>query len=286
MKLTQNMNNPFRGAKMINFQVAYSLSRFENSGGATFGATGDNDQDFILQAADNNTPNKYFGPSLLDRTHQFSFGGFIDSPGGFRWSLIGHFYSPLSATLAVPDVGTGGGIFQTDFTGDGTVQDPFPGTTMGAFDRHVNASGLNNFITNYNNTVANNPTPAGQQLINSGLMTLAQLQALGAVAPTVSLAPAGQVNLDWLRSLDLKIAWRHTFKERYTIEPNVAFYNVLNFANFNLPPNTLSGVLDGSQGSLNGTTYAQNDITRVGNGTGVYGVGAPRQIEFGLRFTF
>ena len=91
--------------------------------------------------------------------------------------------------------------------------------------------------------------------------------------------------MDWLRSLDLRVAWRHTFKERFVVEPSVAFYNVLNFANFNLPPNTLSGVLDGSQGSLNGTTYNQN-ITRVGNGTGVYGVGAPRQIEFGLRFTF
>jgi carboxypeptidase family protein len=304
MKLAENVTRPFRGAKAVNFQVSYSLSRFENSGGATFGATGDNDQDFVLGAADNNNPNRYMGPSLLDRTHQISFGGYLDTPGGFRLGMIGHFYSPLSATLAVPDPAVGGGIFQTDFTGDGTIQDPFPGSHMGAFDRHVNASGLNNFLASYNNTFGNQATPAGQVLINNGLMTLAQLQALGGVAPVFvqdpttqcggpgqpqafncfQLAPQGQVNLDWLRALDLKIAWRHTFKERYTIEPNVAFYNVLNFANFNLPPNTLSGVLTGS-GALNGTTYNQNN-TRVGNGTGVYGVGSPRQIEFGLRFTF
>jgi hypothetical protein len=287
MKLSQNIAKPLPGIRALNFQVSYSLSRFSNSGGATLGATADNDQDFVLQAADNNQPNRYFGPSLLDRTHQFSFGGYVDTPGGFRWGLIGHFYSPLSSTLAVADVGTGGGIFQTDFTGDGTTQDPFPGTTMGSFDRHVNAGGLNNFINSYNGSVAGNPTPAGQVLLNNGLFTLAQLQALQGVAPSVGLAPPGQVDLDWLRAFDLRVAWRHTFKERFVVEPSVAFYNVLNFANFNLPPNTLSGVLgsSGFAGALNGTTYNTNN-TRIGNGTGVYGVGAPRQIEFGLRFTF
>jgi Carboxypeptidase regulatory-like domain len=294
MKVSQNVTRPLPGLRAVNFQVSYSLSRFTNPGGTSFsytngslgGVTGDNDQDFVLQAADNNSPNRFSGPSLLDRTHQFSFGGYVDTPGGFRLGMIGHFYSPLAQTLFVPDVGTGGGIFQTDFTGDGTIQDPVPGTNMGAFDRHVDAAGLNAFINNYNATVAGQPTPAGQVLINSGLMTVAQLQALGAVAPTIALAPQGQVNLDWLRSLDMRLAWRHTFKERFTVEPSVAFFNVLNFANFNLPPNTLSGILSGGPGSLNGTTYNQNNITRVGNGTGVYNVGAPRQIEWGLKFTF
>jgi Carboxypeptidase regulatory-like domain len=308
MKLSQNVTRPMKGIRALNFQVAYSLSRFSNSGGSQLtGTQGDNDQDFVLQAADNNNPNQFFGPSLLDRTHQFSFGGYFDTPGSFRIGMIGHFYSPLPATISVPDPATGGGIFQTDFTGDGSIQDPFPGTTMGFFDRHIDAAGLNNFLTNYNAAHGGQPTPAGQALLASGLMTLAQLQALGGVAPLYvtdpstqcgnvaagqlpsfdcfQLAPAGQVNMDWLRSLDMSFAWRHTFRERFTIEPSVKVFNILNFANFNLPPNTLSGILSGGPGSLNGTTYNANN-TRVGNGTGVYAVGAPRQIEWGLRVTF
>ena len=81
--------------------------------------------------------------------------------------------------------------------------------------------------------------------------------------------------------------WRYTFKERFTIEPSVGIFNLFNFANFNLPPTTMSGLLTGSPGALNGTTPADNNAGfRVGNGTGVYAVGAPRQIEWGMRFTF
>jgi len=124
-------------------------------------------------------------------------------------------------------------------------------------------------------------------LIQNGLMTLAQLQGLGGVAPVIDQAPADQVDFSWLKSLDLKLAWRHTFAERFTIEPSVGFFNLLNFANFNLPPNTMNGILFGAgNGSINGTTPSDNESFRVGNGTGVYGVGAPRQIEFGMRLTF
>src|SRR6185437_9702925 len=103
-----------------------------------------------------------------------------------------------------------------------------PGTKLGAFGRDVSASGLNSLITNYNNTVANQATPAGNVLIQNGLFTLAQLQALGGVAPTVPLAPAGQVGLDPLKDLDLKLSWAHKFGERVTIEPSVGAYNIFN----------------------------------------------------------
>ena len=39
-------------------------------------------------------------------------------------------------------------------------------------------------------------------------------------------------------------------------------------------------------GQINGTTRTGHNVDRVGVGTGVYSLGAPRQIEFGLRFTF
>jgi len=300
MKLTQNVTNPMRGIKALNFQAAYSLSNFSNTGGAQLtGTPGDSDQDFVLTAADNNRPGRYYGPALLDRTHQISFGGYADVPGGFRFSLITHFYSPLSSAIVAPNFGDSSEIFRTDFTGDGTVGDPVPGTHLGQFDRGTNAGSLNGLISRYNTTQGNQATPAGNTLIQSGLMTLADLQALGGVSPIIDPAPANQVNFAWLRSLDLKLSWRYKIKERLTMEPSVGFFNLPNFVNYNLPPNTMNGILFGAgNGSINGTTpgggrcdpndpnACGNNAFRVGNGTGVYGVGAQRQIEFGLRFEF
>ncbi len=306
MKLTQQFTSPMRGVKGLNLQIAYSLSRFENTGGAQFtGTSGDSDQDFVLQTADNNNPGRYFGPALLDRTHQISFGGFADVPGGFRLSLIGHFYSPLSSAIVSPVSGGLGEIFLSDFTGDGSTGDPLPGTHLGQFDRGTSASQLNNLLNAYNSKYGNQATPAGQAVISAGLMNLGQLQALGATSPMYvtdpstqcfspgqpmncyNLAPQGQVDFTWLRAMDLKLAWRHTFMERLTIEPSVGFYNVPNFSNFNLPPNTMNGILNGTgSGSINGTSKSDNNQFRVGNGTGVYSLGSYRQIEWGLRFTF
>jgi hypothetical protein len=215
-----------------------------------------------------------------------SFGGYVDVPAGFRIGLISHFDSPLTSALDVPNTGAGGEIFRTDFTGDGSVQDPLPGTKLGAFDRSVNAAGLTNLISHYNATQANQATPAGKVLIANGIMSLAQLQALGGVSPVISLPPTGQVNFGWLRATDLKLAWRHTIKDRFTIEPSVGIYNLFNFANFNLLPSVMTGLLNGSTQSLNGTTASTQGSLRVGNGTGVYSLGSPRQLEFGLRLTF
>ncbi len=295
MKLTQNVANPVRGVKALNFQVSYSLSNFSNTGGAQLtGTSGDSDQDFVLQTADNANPGRYYGPALLDRTHQISFGGYADVPGGFRIGLISHFYSPLSSAIVASTSGNAGEIFLTDYTGDGTSGDPLPGTHFGQFDRGTNASGLTKLINNYNTNVAGKPTPAGQTLIDSGLFTLAQLTTpatatyagFQGVSPQFSPPPAGQVDFGWLKATDLKLAWRHTFRERWTLEPSVGFYNIFNFGNFNLPPNTMNGILSASSGSINGTAKADNEQFRVGNGTGVYSLGSPRQIEFGMRLVF
>jgi len=286
MKLVQNISNPVKGIKYANFQISYSLSRLNSTGGAQVtGTPADSDQDFILQAADYNNPGRYFGPSLLDRTHQISFGGYVDIPGGFRFGLISHFYSPLSSAIVSSSAGTAGDIFRTDFTGDGTIGDPLPGTHLGQFDRGTNAKDLTALINNYNNTVAGNPTPAGQVLIQNGVMTQAQLVALGGVAQAYGAPIGDQVNYPWLKATDLRLAWRHTFKERFTIEPSIGFFNAFNFANSNLPPNTMNGLLD-TGGAINTTGRADNEAFRVGNGTGVYALGAARQIEWGLRLTF
>ena len=290
MKLVQNVTNPMRGVKALNFQASYSLSRFQNSGGAqASGTTGDNDQDFVLQSPDSNKPNRYFGDSLLDRTHQFSFGGYAELPGKFTVGLIGHFWSPLATPIVVPNTGIGAGeIFRTDFTGDGSVEDPLPGTHFGQFGRGTNASNLNGLINSYNGTYGNQPTPAGQVLVTNNLMTVAQLQALGGVAPVIPNAPPDQANFPWLRAFDMNIGWKYTYKERVSLEPTVNFFNLFNFGNFDLPGTVLmSPYLLGSEGSINGTTRQQNkNDFRVGNGTGVYALGAARQVEWGLKLTF
>ena len=300
MKLVQNVVNPMRGVKTANFQLSYSLSRFVNPA-AFAGNTppsnpvSNNDQDFVLQASDNDNPLKFMGPSLLDRTHQISFGGTFDVPYGFRFGMIGHFYSPLSSPTIVGSNGSGGQIFQTDFSGSGFGSQPLPGTTNGSFMRDFGVSGLNAAISNYNTTTAGQATPAGQALINSGLFNLGQLQTIGAVAPTLPTAPSDQLVFPWVKAFDFKFSWSHTFAERFKIEPSLGIFNIFNFSNFNLPPGAMNGWLDAGSSINSISTHINtalnetgppSDTFRVGNGTGVFGLGSPRAMEFGLRLTF
>ena len=291
MKLTYQKNNVAKWLPGLNMQISYAYSSFKNSGGGSAtapGAIANSDQDFVIPALDNSDPNRYFGPSLLDRPNQFSFGVVGNLPWHFQASFIGHFYSSLPVPIIVPGTGAGA-IFQTDFTGDGTTQDPLPGTKNGSFGRQFNASTLNNVIGQYNASYANQPTPAGMALVNAGLFTVNQLQQLGGVAPTITPAPQGQQNLGSLRSFDLKL--NYTFKVEMKshviqFQPGVGFYNLFNFSNFDLPPNVLAGVLNGTPGSINGTTAADRVTNRVGAGTGVFNLGAPRAMEFGMRIAF
>jgi hypothetical protein len=310
IKLVDNVKTPFRGVRYLNFQFAYALSRFTNCGAALTTSEGTSpaaaDQDFVNPTIDNDKPCGFSGPSALDRTHQFSFGGYADLPAHFRLGTIFHFDSPLASALAVPTTGIGPGeIFRTDFTGDGTVGDPIPGTKQGSFMRGVSLGDLPNVVNNYNNTVADNLTPAGQLLVSEGLFTAQQLGvgnqlcvnnpasisagAACAVAPLLSPVVPGEVGLTWLKTFDMSLTWvgKVNIKEReISIEPSASFYNLLNFANFNIPGNVLSGILTGGPGSLNGTTYASANSVRIGVGTGVFALGAPRTIEFGLKLTF
>lgn len=302
-KLTQSVENPVRGVRTINFQFSYALSRFENSGGGSPSVPINSDQDSGVSTIDNASPNRFFGPAALDRTHQISFGGYAELNRGFQVSILAHFWSPLSTSLIVPPTNLGAGeIFRTDFTGDGTSSDLIPGTHVGNFDRGINASNINDVLNNYNNTTALNLTPAGQVLLQNGLFTAAQLgvgdslcynnpgnlptRSLCAVAPPVSPAPPGQVNLSWLRALDLRLSWSRKLGEHVTLQPSASFYNLFNFANFDLPGNALNGILAGAPGQINGTTSGGHNVNRVGVGSGVYSLGAPRQIEFGMRITF
>ena len=285
LKLTNNVAHPGRWVKNLNMQLAYSFSRYVSTS---------TDSDFINNTTDNNNPDRFIGPNGLDRTHQISIGSTFDLPAKFQLGLISHFYSPLPVTLTLPVTGNPGGIFATDVTGDGSgdgsviypTGDLLPGTNIGAYGRSVKASSINSVIQNYNQNFANQPTPAGQVLINSGLFTLTQMQLLGGVQPTVQTAPANQANMGWLKILDLKLGWVYKVKDRATLEPGVSFYNAFNFSNFDGASNPLSGILDGSVGSVNGTPGTQPNSNRLGLGSGVFALGAPRALEFVMKVSF
>lgn len=208
-------------------------------------------------------------------------------PKEIQWGMMGHFYSPLSSTLTVPNTGSGAGeIFRTDFTGDGTTQDPIPGSHVGNFGRGVDASSINRKISGYNTTVAGLPTPAGQVLVTNGLLTQQDLISLGGVAPSVAPAPFDQQSYSWLRTFDTSLSWNYTIKDKVTIQPSAVVFNVFNLVNFDLPNSMMSGLLTGTPGSINGTTYWGHFANRASAGSGVFSFGAPRQIEFRLKVTF
>jgi hypothetical protein len=294
ISLKEDVHKPLPGVQYLNLQVSYQLSRYVSQAA---------DSDFINSAWDYADPNKYIGPNGLDRTHQLSFGGIVDLPAHFQASVIGHFYSALPTTLTIAPTGAPGGIFVTaangDGTGDGnapngsngTLGSILPGTNLGSFGRGINGANINNAINNYNQNYAGKPTPAGQVLLTNNLFTLSQLQALGAVMPMVNTAPANEANNTWLRDLDMSFNWTYKIAERVQLQPGVSFFNLMNFANFDPPKNALSGVLStvgqtSLPGTVNGTAGGQPNNLRVGLGSGVFGLGAPRVMEFSLRLSF
>ena len=156
-------------------------------------------------------------------------------------------------------------------------------------------------LTNYNNAVALHLALAGQMLLQDGLFTAAQLgagNALGYNNPNsfpVNRCVPSLLRCHWLRQADQSfLAARsgsesrlsYKIREGIEIQPSAGFYNLFNFADFDLPGTALSGLLTGAAGQINGTAPASHNVDRVGVGTGVYSLGAPRQIEFGLRIIF
>ncbi|MEJ2007383.1 MAG: carboxypeptidase-like regulatory domain-containing protein [Acidobacteriota bacterium] len=273
ISLRQTVDNPVPGVRHLFLKVNYALSRF---------ATMVQDQDFVNLAYDYNNINHYIGPDALDRLHQLSIDSVIDLPAGFSFGFTSSLNSPLAETLTIPSTGGPGDIYQTNPQGDGTVGNILPGTNVGSFNRNIGSvSALNSVISSYNSNDAGQPTPAGTALINAGLFTQAQLQALGGVMPTLPLAPKGQVMNDSFIDTDFRVSWSYKVGERLTIQPSVAVFNLFNVANYN----GLSGSLDGSAGSVDGTTQAdRTNLIRLGSG--LYAFGAPRMMEWGMRLFF
>ena len=290
--LHSQVRNPFRNVTSTHFQVSFTHSSYRSNLPGGLG-----DPDLLPLAADFNHPNLFFGSAPGDRKNQFSGGTILDLAMGLRLSLTGHIASPLPQTLFLPAIGAPGEIFRTDLTGDGsfggqsqTGNSPFgdvvPQTQVGSFGRAVDPAKLNTTIENFNTKFAGTVTPAGQALINAGLLSFRQMQSLDAVVPTIPLAPPNNVGLGWLRSFDASLSWPVKVRDRFTLEPRISAFNIFNTANFDGPGNLLGGILGGAAGQVNGTTSANRANNRIGFGSGVFAQGAPRQVEFGLKVSF
>jgi Carboxypeptidase regulatory-like domain len=293
--LKQQVDDPMRGVKHLNFQASYSFSKYVSTA---------RDSDFINSAYDNADPLKNIGPNGLDRTHQISFGGYADLVKDFQVSFIGHFDSPLPSDVRLPTSGFSGGIFQTDVTGDGTGDGSFAsngglgdlllGTKVGGFGRSFGPKGLNQAISTFNTAAVGQLTPAGQQVVSSGLITQSQMVALGGTimgGTPLATAPAGAIGQNWLRTFDVGLKWNYKVKEYVKLQPGVTIFNLFNFSNFDGPAIPFNPVLNGSVGSANGTTSALlhgalGNPYRLGLGSGVNSLGAPRAIEFNLKLSF
>jgi hypothetical protein len=293
VSLRTHLTNPVRGVLGGSLQFSYTRSSFRSNLAGGLG-----DQDLLPLAADFNHPTTFFGSASQDRKNQFSVGSVLDLPRGIRMGVLGYLASPLPQTLFLPARGgVPGEIFRTDVTGDGSFGgqsqtgassygDILPGGNVGSFGRDIKASNLNSIIQNYNTHFADQLTPAGQALVAAGLLSRSQLLRLGANSPVVAAAPAGNVSLGWARTLDLTLSRPFRIADRFVVEPSVSAFNALNFANFDGPDNRLSGVLNGTPGSLNGTTATDRVANRIVPGSGVFSFAAPRQIQFGVKITF
>ena len=193
ISLKQQLKNPMPGVKGVNLQVSYSLSRLDSMV---------TDQDFGGGLTDFDNYNHYIGPNALDRTNQFSFGGYFNLVHGFQLSLIVHADSSLPQTLTLTP-----GPERVPTTGANL---PIRSDRRRHRRRHPaghqrrilraqrQPKNINNYIDAYNSKYARQLTPAGQALVSAGLFTTSQLQQLGAVAPTLADAPAGQVGMGGL----------------------------------------------------------------------------------------
>ena len=301
VSLKSNLSHPLPGMQRLSLIASYSLSRFNS----LF-----QDQDFVNTAIDQNSPLKFFGPSALDRTHQVGVGAVMDLPAATRVALSSNWKTAAPQTLFIQNSGLPGEIFRSDVTGDGTVGDVLPGTNIGSFGRSVKTDNLTSVVQNWNNTGAGQLTPAGQTLTtainpNTGLpfFTAAQLQALGAVTPTLALPVPGHIGISPLFEFDAHVSWLirpskiwSNVPESFTVEPIVAIFNVFNRQNFDPFGNVLSGVLQlactpqpscVAPGNVTGQTrQTRTNLISPGAASGVNWYAVPRQMEFGVKITW
>ena len=292
-----------RGVRHWDLMLSYAYSKYQSNVAAADGSGGD--FSILSRAEDYNRPHVgHFGSSGLDRRNTFTIAPTFDLPHGPRLSIITYLGSPLELSARLPQLdggGVAGEIYRTDSTGDGTVGDLMPGTKVGGLGGY-SGDDLGRAIAFYNTTYAGRLTSAGAALVapngtTPSLFTSDQLSKLGALFPFVQPVPGNVAEAKWLRSVDLRLSWPFRIGEHVRLEPNVAAFNVFNLANFGGAGRQLNGILDGAPGSSannsssagtcgNSSALCTSRLDRVLPGSGTYGLGAPRQIEFGVKISF
>lgn len=126
------------------------------------------------------------------------------------------------------------------------------------------------------------PAHAGQEAA-AGPFAQRRLIALGAVAPTVGLAPGSQVFNDSFITADLRVS--RTFNaggKRVKIAPEAKIFNVLKVAACNILRDGIQGDPTGSPGAPNGIVQG----TLIGLGSRSFSQGAPQTVQFAIRMSF
>lgn len=294
LQFKMQRTNPLPGLIGANFEASYNYSSFNTTAAGTNGS----DQYFQATSWNWRNPTQNFGPGNLDRRQQVSFGGYGTVKYGPQIGLIAHFYSAPPQNMILDNLsGEGGQLFQTDLFGQGNTNPSFtpgqlaPGTEPGAYMRQYKGRSLNNYINYFNNTFAGTFTPAGQQVVNSGVLSAAQLTAVGGVVQPLAPAPAKALENGSLSEIDANFQYPiklSRFREGLSLIPSVAFYNVANFANYGRVNSTLLNTADaGTSGYLNGpSTFADRGQFRLERGSGTFNLGGPRTAEFQLKLNF
>ncbi|UWZ85445.1 TonB-dependent receptor [Occallatibacter riparius] len=299
--LQQQNQHPLPGIVSSNAQISYNFSK------VTTNSKGGSNQFFGGYGAWNNDCTScIMGRNGQDYTQMLSLATSFTVKYGPQISLVGHFFSAAPSDLTTPTSGitpTGGettaaGIFKSDLNGDGTTGDLMPGTDPGDYMHRIKGKGLGRLIDNWNSHYAGKVTPAGQALIDAGLITADQLYKLGGVTqqllPLQSKTP---IQNPATRTFDAAfrypIGYLKRFREGLVLTPSVTVYNAFNMANYG----AFSGLADTttSQDSLQASGYLNgyNDIPHLyqnrtlrGTGNGTYDQGGPRTMEFSLRLDF
>jgi hypothetical protein len=287
----QQKAHPMRFIADSNLEVSYAYSKFVSNIAAN-STNNNSDVFFNGQAYDYDQPSRFIGFGGLDHRHNLSFGGSFTVSRGPQISLIGHFVSAAPFNLTLDNVNTdaGGQIFTTDWTGDGKVGDLVQDTNPGAYMRGISPSGLKNLVAKYNARYANTPTPAGQQLLNNGIFTPAQLQALGGVQQPIAAPPSSALANPMFRQMDASVSYPIKLPflgESTTLQPGVAVYNFANFSNYTLPSSFGTLTSGGDANFVNGPNdFATINPDRTTRGAGTFAAGTPRSIEYQLKLTF
>ena len=295
VQFKEQRNHPIRGFSATNLEVSYNYSRFVSTAAGTNGS----DQYFQATSWDWNNPTAYVGRGSLDRPQQLSFGGYATVHRGPQVGIAAHFFSSTPASLTLDNLsGTAGQLFQTDLFGTGNTNQSYspgqlaPEQNPGSYMRSLHGKTLNNYINYFNAKYANTLTPAGQVLVNSGVLSQAQLVALGGVVQPLAQAPANAIERGMLKEIDANVQYEFKlskYREGLSLIPSVAFYNVANFANYDGPSNgiLLNQADAGSSGYYNGpNSFADRGQFRLERGSGTYNQGGPRTAEFQLKLNF